>query len=95
MVPWQTKRIRVKCDQPPEMLNFASFCHAFQGMHLLQNQSRYVLKTWKRGKTGQNDAAIGSQMVVKYGAFYYRAFCVVCRTLKRLLFELKSHARNE
>ena len=66
-MPWHTKSIFVKCDQPPEKPYSAPFCRDLPG-----RKSDSVTEKAKYGKMRQINAVNGSQMVVKIGVGYYR-----------------------
>ena len=72
LLPWQTKRIFVKCDQPPEKPYSAPFCSPFAGQKKLLINCDSVMEKAKYGKMRQVNAVNGSQMVVKIGVVYYR-----------------------
>ena len=71
-LPWHTKSIFVKCDQPPEKPYSAPFCSPFAGQKKLLIICDSVTEKAKYGKMRQVNAVNGSQMVVKIGADYYR-----------------------
>ena len=72
MLPWHTKSIFVKCDQPPEKPVSAPFCSPFAGQKKLLIICDSVTEKAKYGKMRQVNAVNGSQMVVKIGEVYYR-----------------------
>ena len=68
-LPWHTKSIFVKCDQPPEKPYSAPFCSPFAGQKKLLINCDSVMEKAKYGKMRQVNAVNGSQMVVKIEGF--------------------------
>ena len=71
-LPWQTNRILVKCDQPPEKPVSAPFCRDLPSVSLPVFRGHNVRLKPKCGKMRQDEAVNGSQMVVKQRGSYYR-----------------------
>ena len=65
ILPWHTKSILVKCDQPPEKPYSAPFCRNLPGILLPVVRCHNVRLKPKCGKMRQVNAVNGSQMVVK------------------------------
>ena len=71
-LPWHTKSILVKCDQPPEKPYSAAVCRDLRAEILVNKNCDSVTEKAKYGKMRQVNAVNGSQMVVKLRGSYYR-----------------------